>query len=73
MSIKIGVSSLTNKIYAGKVRKNKTMPDTWISKDDVTDQAIASVFEWLKSECIKGGTDLFELKYPSQKGKIIFD
>ena len=71
--IKVSCSPLTNTIYAGKVRQNKTMPPTWINKDDVTDDVIASVFEWLKHNCEDGETNYFEVKYPNTEGRILFE
>ena len=69
---KVGYQPLTNKIVTGIVNKDGR---TWRanSKTDVTDSAIAAVFEFLKSECKKGGTGLFELKYTNTVGKITFD
>lgn len=71
--MRIGISPITNTIFAGNTRKPKNGPEVWTKKTDVTDEAIAAVFQWLKTECKKGGTDFFELKYPSQKGRMIFD
>ena len=69
--MKIATSPITNTIYAGTTRKTKS-GEVWTKKEDVTDETISAVFEWLKEECKKGGTDFFELKYPSRTGRIIF-
>lgn len=34
-------------IYAGTLSKNKTR---WLNKSDVTDEAIAAVFSWMKDK-----------------------
>lgn len=43
--MKIGVSPITNKIYAGNTRKDKSGMELWTKKEDVTDQTIKAVFE----------------------------
>lgn len=75
MSIKIAAGMFKDVIYAGttRVSKNKTVSESWVKKEDVTEQAIAAVFEFLESECKKGGTQYFEIKYPNTKGRLIFD
>ena len=70
--MKIATSPITNTIYAGNTRKPKNGPEVWTKKEDVTDQVISAMFEWLKEECRKGGTDFFEVKYPSRTGRIVF-
>jgi len=69
---KVGYQPLSDKIVTGIVNKDGR---TWRanSKVDVTDSCIAAVFEFLKSECKKGGTDYFEIKYENTKGRIVFD
>ena len=71
--MKVGYSGLTNTIYAGNTKKDSKNREVWTKKHEVTDSAIASVFEWLKSNAVNGGTRYFELEYPNQEGKIIFD
>ena len=45
---KIGVSPITNTIYYGNVNEEKGL---WVGeKKDVTDMAIASVFEWFMNQ-----------------------
>lgn len=41
----LGVSPITNTIYAGTLNKAKTM---WLNKSDVTDEAVACVRDHLK-------------------------
>lgn len=46
--VDLGVSPITNTIYAGKLKPSKFNPklDIWVGKkQDVTDQAIRAVFE----------------------------
>jgi hypothetical protein len=43
--VKIGTSPITNKIYAGNTRKDKTGLELWTKKEDITEQAIKAVFE----------------------------
>lgn len=71
--MKIAVSPITNRIYAGNTRKPKNGPEVWTKKTDVTDDAIRAVFEWMKTMCKDGGTRYFELKYPSSGGRMLFE
>lgn len=69
---KVAYQPLTNKIVTGIVNKDGR---TWRqgTKSEVTDSCIAAVFEFLKSECKKGGTNFFEIKYKHTVGRIVFD
>lgn len=69
---RIAYQPLTNSIVTGVVNKDGR---TWRSgsKTIVTEDAIASVFEFLKSECKKGGTNFFEIKYQGVSGRMVFD
>ena len=71
--MKIGVSPLTNTIYAGRTRKPKKGPEVWTTKEYITDQAVAAVFEWLRNSCRDGGTNAFEVKYEGVKGRMVFE
>lgn len=56
MAKTMGVSPITDTIYYGTVKNDK-----WVGKrEDVTDIAIASVFEWFmhkfKTECKENGS-----------------
>ena len=58
---KMGVSPITNTIYYGKVNKEKGM---WVGdREDVTDMAIAAVFEWFLNQM--DGKEEFIITYPN--------
>ena len=62
MSKTMGVSPITDTIFYGTVKDNM-----WVGKrEDVTDIAIAAVFEWFvhkhKKECPKG---MYEIRFPN--------
>ena len=44
--MKLGVSPITNTIYAGNTKINKKGFEEWTKKEDVTDNAVKAVFEW---------------------------
>ncbi len=69
---KVGYQPLSNKIVTGVVNKDGK---TWRqgSKVEVTEDCVAAVFEFLKNECKKGGTNFFEIKYANIIGRLIFD
>lgn len=71
--MKLGHSNRSNKIYAGSTRKNKNGTESWVKKEDVTDMAIASVFEWMMWKCREGGTGHFDIRYPSVNATMSFD
>lgn len=57
----MGVSPITNTIYYGKINKEKSM---WVgNKEDVTDMAIAAVFEWFLNQM--DGKEEFIIAYPN--------
>lgn len=45
--LKVALSPLTNRIYCGK--SDRETPNTLISKEDVTSDALRAVFGWLVS------------------------
>lgn len=58
---KMGVSHITNTIYYGNVNEEKGL---WVGeKKDVTDMAIASVFEWFMNQM--DGKEEFVISYPN--------
>ena len=69
---RVAYQPLTNKIVTGIVNKDGR---TWRqgSKTEVTDDCISAVFEFLKLECKKGGTNYFEIKYQGIPGRMLFD
>ena len=57
---KMGVSPITNRIYYGNVNEEKGL---WVGeKKDVTDMAIAAVFEWFHSQM--DDNEEFSISYP---------
>ena len=61
---KMGVSPITNTIYYGNVNEEKGL---WVGeKKDVTDMAIASVFEWFLNQM--DGKEEFIITYPNAPG-----
>lgn len=57
----MGVSPITNTIYYGNVNEEKGL---WVGeKKDVTDMAIASVFEWFMNQM--DGKEEFVISYPN--------
>lgn len=63
----IGVSPITNTIYAGKSKDCGNGIKAWIGKkEDVTDEAIKAVFEWFVSNHKANEPhEGFEVKYPN--------
>lgn len=58
---KMGVSPITNIIYYGNVNEEKSL---WVGKKtDVTDMAIAAVFEWFLNHM--EGKEEFIITYPN--------
>ena len=61
---KMGVSPITNTIYYGNVNEEKGL---WVGeKKDVTDTAIAAVFEWFLNQM--DGKEEFIITYPNVPG-----
>lgn len=61
---KMGVSPITNTIYYGNVNEEKGL---WVGeKKDVTNMAIASVFEWFLNQM--DGKEEFIITYPNVPG-----
>lgn len=62
-----GVSPITNTIYYGTVNKEKHM---WTGKkEDVTDEAIAAVYEWFMGNM--EGHEEYSITYPSTEFELI--
>ena len=58
---KMGVSPITNTIYYGNVNEEKGL---WVGeKKDVTNMAIAAVFEWFLNQM--DGKEEFIITYPN--------
>ena len=63
----IGVSPLTNRIYYGTQDAEKHM---WIGqKTDITDSAIASVFEWFMANM--EGKQEYSIAYPETDFELV--
>lgn len=66
MSKGFGVSPLTNTIYYGTLNKEKQM---WTGKkEDVTKEAIASVFEWFIGNM--DGNEEYSITYPNTEFEL---
>lgn len=61
----LGVSPLTNTIYAGKSKDKVNGISEWIGKkEDVTDEAIKAVFEWFMNNFKENEpSEAFEVKF----------
>jgi nucleoid DNA-binding protein len=53
--MKIGTSILSNKIYCGQTRKQKDGLEIWIKKEDITEQAVKAVFEYMYNKAEETG------------------
>ena len=62
-----GVSPITNKIYYGTQNVEKKMFTG--KKEDVTDGAIAAVFEWFIGNM--DGNDEYSITYPSTEFELV--
>lgn len=60
--MKLG-NGIGGKIYAGSTRKNKNGLETWIKKEDVTDNAIACVYQWFIDQSKKHDNKPYEISY----------
>ena len=66
-----GVSPITNRIYYGTLDTDKHM---WIGqKTDVTDDAIAGVYEWFMGnmEDSDGKNEEYSITYPSTEFELV--
>lgn len=66
-----GVSPITNTIYYGTQNKEKHM---WTGKkEDVTDEAIAAVYEWFMGnmEDSKGEKAEYSITYPNTEFELV--
>lgn len=62
-----GVSHLTNRIYYGTQDTDKRM---WVGqKTDITDSAIASVFEWFMANM--EGKEEYSITYPETDFELV--
>lgn len=66
-----GVSPITNTIYYGTQNKEKHM---WTgNKEDVTDEAIAAVYEWFMGnmEDSEGEKSEYSITYPNTEFELV--
>ena len=62
-----GVSPLTNRIYYGT---QNTQKHIWTGKkEDVTDEAIAAVYEWFMGNM--DGNEEYSISFPSTKYELV--
>ena len=67
MSKGFGVSPITNTIYYGTQDSEKHM---WVGKkEDVTDSAIAAVYEWFMG--YMDGNEEYSITYPSTEFELV--
>ena len=50
-------------IYGGSTRKNKKGVETWVKKEDVTDQCIKAVFQWFMDKSKESDNKIYELEF----------
>lgn len=58
---RISCSPLTDIIYVGTTKKQKSGRENWVNKEDMTDQAIAAVFEHMYNKARETG--FYEISY----------
>lgn len=61
--MKIGVSPITNTIFAGNAKQNKNGFMEWTKKEDVTDEAIKAVFEWFMNNSKSAGGSVYQISF----------
>ena len=70
--MRIGTSPISNRIYAGKTRTLKNGTENWTSKEDVTDEAIAAVFQWFMNNSKDEGNMCYEIGFEGH-GTLTYD
>ena len=61
-------NSVFNNIYAGTLNKDKTK---WVNKSDVTNEAIAAVFEWFMTHMEEEDIEEHSITYPSSEFELV--
>ena len=61
--MKLGVSPITNTIFAGNTKINKKGFEEWTKKEDVTDYAIKAVFEWFINNSKDEGDKVYQISF----------
>ena len=70
--MKLGVSPITNTIYAGNTKTNKKGFEEWTKKEDVTDNAVKAVFEWFMNNSKDNGGNLYQVSIKGY-GTLTYD
>lgn len=70
--MRISASPISNVIYAGKTQKLKNGTEKWTSKEDVTDEAIAAVFEWFMYNSKDEGNSCYQISFKGH-GTLTYD
>ncbi len=60
--MKLG-NGIAGNIYAGNTRINKNGMEVWTKKEDVTDNAIACVYQWFIDQSKKNDGRAYEISY----------
>ena len=50
-------------IYAGNTRVNKNGLEIWVKKEDITDDAIACVYQWFMAQSKKHNNRPYEISF----------
>ena len=61
--MKLGTSPITNTIFAGNTRKLKDGNEVWTKKTEVTDSAVASVYEWFINNSKNEGDTIYQIRF----------
>jgi hypothetical protein len=61
--MKIGVSPITNTIFAGNAKNKGNGLMEWTKKEDVTDDAIRAVFEWFMNNSKDEGGSIYQISF----------
>ena len=59
-------------IYAGNVKKDSKGNEVWTKKEDVTNDAIQSVFEWFMQQSKKEKDSIYEISFKGY-GTLTYD
>lgn len=59
----IGVSPITNTIFAGTAKSKGNGLMEWTKKEDVTDDAIRAVFEWFMNNSKAEGGKAYQISF----------
>ena len=71
MAKRMMVGSIDNKIWYGAVKDHGTFYTMPNKREDVTDMAIAAVFEWMLQNMNNDDSDAYQIRYPNMKGYVL--